>query len=72
MEKYFNVNKLVNYVLEDKQGRVWFSYPNGLHRFDKSTKKAFSIQQENKAGWAFRNKDVTSICQSKNGKLWII
>jgi signal transduction histidine kinase/ligand-binding sensor domain-containing protein/CheY-like chemotaxis protein len=65
-----NINKLVNYVFEDKQARIWISYPNGLHRFDKVNKKAIRVTQENSIGWTYRDRDVTAICESKNGKLW--
>lgn len=59
----------INWILQDKQGFIWFATNGGLNRFDGSQFKTF-IHNESDSN-SISNNIINHIYEDDNGKIWI-
>lgn len=64
-------NNLVNCILQDREGFMWFGTNNGLNKFDGHT---FSVLQPDpkNPGRNFRNNQISGLCEDHASRLWAV
>lgn len=64
-------NNLVNCMLQDREGFMWFGTNNGLNKFDGHTFTVFQPDL-NDPLHSFRNNQISGLCEDHASRLWAI